>query len=215
MKIELGQVAKRYRLEWIFSEINYTFEAGKTYAITGPNGSGKSTLLKLLSGYISPSKGKITFKSDSREWQASEIYTQLAFAAPYIDLIEEMKLSEALVFHQKFKPFLQGLQPDDILHILDFKKAKDKTIAHFSSGMKQRLKLVLALCAQSSYLLLDEPTTNLDRQGMQWYLELVKTFAGNRLTIVASNVEEDLSFCEEKLNILDYKKQKNRKKFGF
>ncbi len=215
MRIELQKVAKRYRLEWIFRDINYTFEPGKTYAITGPNGSGKSTFLKLLSGYLTPSKGKVVFTHDDKDWEVSQVYNQLAFAAPYIDLVEEMTLLEALHFHHKFKPFIEGLQPEDVVHILNFQNAKNKSIAHFSSGMKQRLKLVLALCVKSAYLLLDEPTTNLDRQGMDWYLELVKKFAGNRLTIVASNVEEDLSFCEARLNILDYKKAKKRKKSGF
>ncbi len=215
MKIELEKVAKRYRLEWIFRDINYTFESGKAYAVTGPNGSGKSTFLKLLSGYLTPSKGQITFRDDRQVYDSSQVYTQLAFAAPYIDVVEEMTLLEVLKFHQKFKPFIQELQPEDLLHILGFEKAKNKTIAHFSSGMKQRLRLVLALCVESTYLLLDEPTTNLDRQGMQWYLELVEKFAGQRLTIVASNVEEDLSFCKAQLNILDYKKAGKRKKSGF
>ena len=71
--------------------------------------------------------------------------------------------------------------------------------------MKQRLKLVLAICSDTSVLLLDEPTTNLDKQGMNWYLDLIKEFRKDRLLIIASNVESDFNFCENQLNIQDYK----------
>ena len=73
--------------------------------------------------------------------------------------------------------------------------------------MKQRLKLVLAICSDSPILLLDEPTTNLDTQGMNWYRDLIQTYGQNRLVVIASNIEADYDFCDTTLNILDYKKK--------
>ncbi|MBP8249426.1 MAG: ATP-binding cassette domain-containing protein, partial [Chitinophagales bacterium] len=61
MKITLNNLSKRFNYEWIFRDINYTFESRNAYALIGPNGSGKSTLLKILSGQLSPSLGTITF----------------------------------------------------------------------------------------------------------------------------------------------------------
>ena len=80
-------------------------------------------------------------------------------------------------------------------------------IRFFSSGMKQRLKLVLAICTDTPILLLDEPTTNLDEQGANWYHKLIQEFAMDRLVIVASNIEADYTFCKQYLNVLDYKKK--------
>jgi len=206
MKIELKDIAKRYRFEWVLRGVHLKLQTGKNYAITGPNGSGKSTLLKILSGHLTPSKGKIHFSFNEKPLPSDQIYQHLSYPAPYIDLIEEFTLLEALQFHQNFKPFLGNQNPKSIIDLLGFKKAQDKPIRYFSSGMKQRLKLALAICSDTNLLLLDEPTATLDRQGVEWYQSLIREFAGNRLVIVASNVEEDFFFCEERVNILDFKK---------
>ncbi len=205
MQISFQQVSKRYRYDWIFKGVDYRFEEGRSYAITGPNGSGKSTLLKIICGHLTPSKGKVEFLKNEKKVAPEEVYSEVSYAAPYIELIEEFTLLEALDFHQKFKPFRQGLGTPEALDLLAFSKAANKEIRHFSSGMKQRLKLLLALCSDTPVLLLDEPTTNLDRQGMDWYRQLVDRFAAGRLTVVASNVDIDFNFCEERLDILQYK----------
>ena len=92
MKIELDQVGKRYRMEWILRGVSLQFEAGKRYAITGPNGSGKSTLLKILSGHLTPSKGKVLYSYQNKALDNANVYRHLAYAAPYIELIEELSL---------------------------------------------------------------------------------------------------------------------------
>lgn len=207
MRIELKDIAKRYKLEWVLRNVSLNFNADKAYAITGPNGSGKSTLLKILSGHLTPTKGNIEFFSENRKLPAEEVYRHLSYAAPYIDLIEEFTLLEALQFHQKFKNYIKNQQPEDIIATLGFERARNKPIRHFSSGMKQRLKLALAICSDTNLLLLDEPTATLDRQGIEWYQSLIREFiSSERLTIVASNVEEDFFFCKEKVSILEFKK---------
>jgi ABC-type multidrug transport system ATPase subunit len=207
MDIKLKQLSKRYKFEWIFRGLDYHFEAGETYAVLGPNGSGKSTLLKVLSGYSTPSKGDIDFLTDRKILPNDKVYHQISYAAPYIELIEEFTLTEMLDFHRRFKTFQEDLATEELIEILNLLKSKHKEIKYFSSGMKQRLKLVLAICSNTDYLLLDEPTTNLDDEGVQWYQGLIKRFVKNRLVIVASNVKHDYHFCTNQLNILDYKKR--------
>ncbi len=205
MKISLLQVGKKYRFEWIFKEINFEFQSGEKYALLGPNGSGKSTLMKVLSGHLSPSKGQI-IHSNPHKIKVDTIYQQLSYAAPYMDLIEEFSLKEAIQFHQKFKPFLAALSVNDVFdHLGLSKKNKDKEIRFFSSGMKQRLKLTLAILSDTDLILLDEPTTNLDVNGMEWYLSMMEKFMKNRTVIVASNEERDYGFCNQTINIMDYK----------
>ena len=205
-QIELNNIGKRFRYEWIFKNITHSFESGKSYALLGPNGSGKSTLMKILSGHLTPSDGQITFLHNGKKIDGDNVYQHISYSAPYIDVIEEMTLTEIIAFHSKFKPLSKGLTINDLIQLLNFKNAADKEIRFFSSGMKQRLKLALSICTESLTLLLDEPTTNLDAQGVVWYRDLMKQFSDkNRLVIVASNIEHDYDFCEEKLNILDYK----------
>lgn len=205
MKIELQTVSKRYRREWILRHLNFMLLPGGRYAVAGPNGSGKSTLLKLLSGHLTPTKGKLIFTEQDKPVPVSEVYLHLAYAAPYIDLIEEFSLREALNFHQSFRPFLAGLDTSDVINLLGMQKSSDLAINRFSSGMKQRLKLALACCTQANYILLDEPTTNLDAQGVAWYQDLLSEFIQDRLLVIASNIPDDYRICTEQIDILDFK----------
>jgi len=205
MNLHLNNIGKRYRFEWIFRQVDYVFEKGQKYAILGPNGSGKSTLLQILSGHLSPSEGKVDFYLNKEKTEREEVFRQVSMAGPYMDVIEEFTLLESLRFHQKFKPYLSELQPKNLVDILQFSKHKNKEVRFFSSGMKQRLKLALALCSDTRLLLLDEPTTNLDNQGIAWYRQLIDTYANDRTLIIASNIEHDYDFCERQLNIMDFK----------
>lgn len=202
----LNNTGKRFRYEWIFKNINHTFESGTSYALLGPNGSGKSTLMKILSGHLTPSVGDIQFLHEGKKIIADEVYPFISYSAPYIEVVEEMTLTEIIDFHSKFKPLSIGLKTSDIITLLGFKNAANKEVRFFSSGMKQRLKLALSICCQTPILLLDEPTTNLDAQGVAWYRDLMSRFSDkNRLVIVASNIEHDYDFCSKRLDILDYK----------
>ena len=208
MNIKLTSVGKRFRYEWIFQNVNHTFLAGEKYAITGPNGVGTSTLMRVLSGHLTPSVGKTTFTdAQGKAIHADDVFGNVSFAAPYIELIEEFSLVELLDFHQQFKPFVADFSTQSALSLLNFSpSAAQKSVKFFSSGMKQRVKLLLALAANQPIVLLDEPTTNLDLQGFAWYQALVARFGASKLIVVASNVAEDYSFCNHQLNILDFKK---------
>ncbi|HAD14430.1 MAG TPA: ABC transporter ATP-binding protein [Saprospirales bacterium] len=205
MNIQVQNIGKRYRLEWIFRGLNQNFHAGDRWAILGPNGSGKSTLMKVLSGHLSPSKGEIVYVHHEQKVKEEDVYKKVGYAAPYIELIEELTLEEALRFHAKLKPLLPGMTPAALYDLLALPKTRQKEIRFFSSGMKQRLKLVFAICSDTPVLLLDEPATNLDVQGIEWYKHLIAEYAAQRLVIIASNDPHDAEFCPNHLNILDFK----------
>jgi ABC-type multidrug transport system ATPase subunit len=205
MTITLENIGRRFNREWIFRGVNHTFVSGKIYAILGPNGSGKSTLLQVLNGSLGPSVGKISYSFNDKPVDAENVYQHLSLAAPYLELIEEFTLSEMIDFHFKFKTYKPGADKEMIINLLALPGSKNKMIRYFSSGMKQRLKLALAFCADTPMLMLDEPTSNLDSQGVDWYLNLVQKFAQNRLTIICSNQEHEYNFSDEQLSIVDYK----------
>ena len=205
MKIILENIGRRFNRDWIFRKVDYTFNQAEAYAILGPNGSGKSTLLQVVNSSLTPSAGKISFFEDDKLLDIETVYQQLSLAAPYLELIEEFTLAEMIDFHFKFKSFLPGTDKTVVIDLLNLPGSKNKAIRYFSSGMKQRLKLALAFCSDTKMLMLDEPTSNLDTQGVDWYLNLVEKFAVNRLTIICSNQPHEYSFCKQTLNIVDYK----------
>lgn len=205
MKITLSKIGRRFNREWIFRNINYTFETEKSYAILGINGSGKSTLLQVISGALSQSEGVISYETNGKEVEIDQVFQYLALATPYLELIEEFTLTEVLDFHFEFKTRRDKLSNNDLITLLNMESSKNKQLKYFSSGMKQRVKLILAFCADTQILLLDEPTSNLDEQGISWYNSLVAKFTSNRLVIVCSNQNHEYEFCQYRLHISDYK----------
>ncbi len=207
LRIDAQDLGRRYGRQWIFRRLSYAFEFGSATAILGPNGAGKSTLLSILAGQLLPSEGVVSY-----EWEPSgkplpvaEVPRQLAYCAPYLELPEDFTLLELLAFHTRLKPLRPGVSIADLVEIMYLHKARHQAVRTFSSGMKQRLKLGLALYAAAPLLLLDEPTTNLDAQGAAWYLEHVARVRDTgRLVIVSSNVPAEYDFCDAQVRITDF-----------
>ncbi len=203
--LQVQKASKRFHREWIFKNLDLELSAGDTLAITGSNGSGKSTLLKCLSGAIPLTKGNIEYQGETGRLAEEYWFQSLAIATPYLELPEEFTLNEAIAFHFQFKRPLNQLSNQDILTILGLEKHQSKSISQFSSGMKQRVKLALAIFSEVPLLFLDEPTTNLDKQGVSWYLELLERYAQDRILVICSNEPREYESCEKKINLEDYK----------
>jgi ABC-type multidrug transport system ATPase subunit len=205
MRISLSDTGKRFNRDWIFRKVSFVFHEGGSYAITGPNGSGKSTLLQVIAGAIAMSEGTIDYTISGKPQVHDQVFKKISLAAPYLELIEEMTLTEFLNFHQQFKPLIDGFTTQKIISVLGLEKAANKQIRYFSSGMKQRVKLAQAIFSDTPCLLLDEPCTNLDTDGIALYRNLVTNHCINRLLIVSSNDPIEYDFCKDGLNIMDYK----------
>jgi ABC-type multidrug transport system ATPase subunit len=216
VSLQLDDIGKRYKWEWIFKNLNYHFAQGTTYAVEGKNGAGKSTFLQILSGFLSPTLGKVYTSFDGKRIEREQVYQLTALAAPYSALIEDFTLLEAVRFQQNFKAWQHNINAQNVIDELNFTKNNlQKPLKYFSSGMRQRVKLALAILSDAPLLLLDEPTITLDTQGMQWFYELLGKYnqvhspnpkeMGTRTTIIASNVESDFQTCTQRLNLLDYK----------
>ena len=204
MTLSTENLGKRYNHEWIFRNFNYTFQPG-VYAITGPNGSGKSTLLHVLWGQLPATAGSIAYKLDEKNIPVEDIYHDLAIAAPYMELIEEFTLQEILKFHFAFKKIRDSKTLEELADMLELAHARNKRISHFSSGMKQRLKLGLAFFSDVPAIFLDEPTTNLDKQAVSWYWKYLAPLTAKSLVFIGSNLENEYPPNSIKINLLDYK----------
>lgn len=208
MTISLQNIGKRFNGQWVFRNLSYEFESQNKYSVLGVNGSGKSTLLQLIAGNLSPTEGRLCLTLSKGEGSSGRAgkkgeercFQYLALAAPYMELFEEMTFAEAVRFQGRFKPFISSLKPDDVIMLSGLGTAKDKEIRNFSSGMKQRARLALAVLSDTPLLLLDEPCTNLDEQGVQWYRKLIDDYAEGKLVIVCSNYNrKEYEFCTKEL----------------
>lgn len=200
IKIVFGNVGKKFNSDWVLRDFNFTFNPSDHVAILGPNGSGKSTLLQMVAGYVQPSEGKIYFYDDDVLFEEENIFRHVSLAAPYLELIEEYSLEEMVKFHFGFKSIINGMNNRDVIERSGLQVSAHKQVKNFSSGMKQRLKLTLAILSDTPLLLLDEPLSNLDEQGEIWYQQMIEDFSLERMVVVCSNMnEKEYGFCKEKI----------------
>ena len=186
----------------VFSGVDFHLSNSSSLAITGPNGSGKSTLLKIMAGVLSKTSGELTFKINGDNLRNNELHRHFSFVAPYLNIYEEFTPLELIKLYCKFKrrSFYEH-RFNNLLDIFKLKKRQNEQINSFSSGMKQRMKYILAFHHQNEIILLDEPFTNLDIHGIDILKEMIHESNKNGSAIViASNDDREIELCS---NILD------------
>jgi len=205
LKISLQDIGKKFNRQWVFKGVNFDFQSNGSYALVGNNGSGKSTLLQIIFNYQTYSKGLIQYELAGKILTEENLVGKISLAAPYLDLLNDFNLLEMLQFHFGIVAKQDDITLAEMIQACGLSGQENKFIKHFSSGMKQRLKLVMAIYANTPLLLLDEPCSNLDEQGIAWYRNLVQTQLKKRTIIIASNQLFEYDFCDASLAILDFK----------
>ena len=185
MEIILNKVSKKFGGNKVINEFSFKFKR-KSYAIIGKNGAGKSTLLKIIGNLLSPTSGSINYNIKKN----INIPENLFFAAPYQELISELSVKEFLKFHSRFKKLNSDyIKMLNTYNLIDYKNTK---IGDLSSGSLQKLKLLIAFDSDSKFILLDEPTTNLDDEGKKIYKKLFRENNKKKGIIIATNESDDI-----------------------
>jgi ABC-type multidrug transport system ATPase subunit len=204
-EIKCVDLSKRFGFEWIFKNLSFNFSTDKIYGIVGPNGAGKSSFLKIVSGFSTPTKGEISYTDTTGSKKQEQVFDRVTFCAPYIDLIEEMTVSEIITFQHNLRPFSDQNTVINEIKSFPFPGILAKRVIELSSGMKQRLKLALSILSDAEILLMDEPGSNLDDRANKWWKELLSKNSKNRIILIASNDAADLVMIHDKLDISVFK----------
>lgn len=197
MGLVLTDLRKNYQGRAVIPAWNREFSSTARVAILGGNGSGKSTFLKLLSGQYSPSAGRMACPEiPADDWAITVSYT-----SPHLDLQKAFTPREIFTQHFHWRPMRPEASLDRIPLPSD---ALDRPLGDFSSGMKQRVKLALAIWTDAPLLLLDEPCSHLDQAGMDWFvgclaasLEPSERFSHRLLFVASNHKKEEISACTE------------------
>ena len=151
---------------------------------------------------------QIQFLENGVAIEIEELIHFLSFSAPYQELPEELTGNELFDFHFKFRQKAIDFDSKAFFQMLQLEKQGDKLVKFYSSGMKQRMRLGLSILSKAEVYMLDEPTTNLDKNGMTWYQQLIQDRLQDKLVIISSNIEEEYKFCNTIICIEDYKSRK-------
>ena len=193
MNIKFENVSKKFGAKKVIKNFSKSFKR-KKYAIIGDNGSGKSTLLQLISNLMTPSDGKIIYSLDDIKIDKELFIKKIIFSAPYQKLVEELTVKEFLIFHYKFRDYIKN--PLTILSEFGLENFKNTQIKNLSSGAEQKLKLLISFNTKADFILLDEPTTNLDKKGIAIYTKTIQKYSKDKGIIIATNREKDIVFDE-------------------
>lgn len=204
--IQVTNAGKKFGREWIFRKVDLEIRPSEKVVIMGLNGSGKSTLLQAMTGYLTLNEGSVSYIANQQKIDNEQQYKFISLASPYLELVEDFTLQEQMEHVHNYKPFLNNLSIAQIIELSGLTAHKNKFIKLFSSGMRQRLKLTLAILADAPLLFLDEPTTNLDATVIDWYKNMIATYAMHKTIIVCSNsIKDEYGFCERVITMEDFK----------
>jgi len=202
MKLELKNIGKDFGSKKIFRGIHAALASGQSLAITGPNGSGKTTLVKIICGLIRPSSGTLTFTSEEKILEREEVFRHIGLVGPYLELYEELSALENMEFFGQMRrvPDLSA-RISELMKLLNLSGREDDLVKTYSSGMRQRLKYVFALLSEPQILILDEPTSNLDRNGIDAVYTIMENQKRDKMLIIATNDEKDLIYGDMQIAI--------------
>jgi ABC-type multidrug transport system ATPase subunit len=183
--INLG---KKYEIGWLFRHLNFQLNSGDVLGVIGNNGSGKSTLLKILAGLDESSEGQ--FKANAN----------IGYASLDLGLYSNLTAKEHLhLFSQLQGHHLSDNQIQNLFSKVGIDKNIDRLTGKFSTGMKLRLKLALALSGNPEILLLDEPSAPLDEQGQTILQTIIAEHRLNGVVVIATNNLKDMHYATHQL----------------
>jgi len=192
-------ITKRFNTQILFKKLDLQMTSGSSWSITGANGSGKSTLLQIIARIQQPTKGSIEYKLNDVLLTDEKIHETMSYTGPLINPYDELTGEENLAFCSKSQENLEkGMELLDYFEIF---KHRSKALKFYSSGMKQRLKLILALCNNPEILFLDEPSMYLDNTGIDKLFTILSDFSSKLLLVLATNEDTEKNFCKEEIHL--------------
>ena len=198
--LEAKNLTRRFSRRTVFNDICFSIQTGDSLAITGPNGSGKSTLLEIAGGLQRPTWGSVHYTVNGKDIASKFIRDNIGFVSPKINPYNELTGLENINFILGTEKIF-FTEVNKLLDDFDLYKDRNKSLKHYSSGMKQRLKFAFALFNDPKILLLDEPGSNLDETGLILLNEIIETQRKRGILILATNDKRETKYGDEILNL--------------
>lgn len=198
--LKAENLTRKFDRKAIFENVSFTLTSGSSTAITGRNGSGKSTLIKIISNLLSQSSGELNLYEGENKVKRENVFKYIGFVSPYLNLYDEFTGYENLKIISDIRGSGHG-NIDNVLNRVGLYPRRNDLLKIYSSGMKQRLKIAFSILHSPEVLLLDEPTSNLDTDGISIVDDIVNEYKGNRIVIIATNDAHERTLCENEINL--------------
>ncbi len=202
LEISAKGINKYFGEKRIFKDINFDVRNGESIAIVGHNGAGKTTLVRILCGLIRQTDGSIRYTVDGKKIERENIYPYIGLVGPYLELYEELTAQENLDFFAKMRNMTNPqARIAELMEKVGLSGREHDEVKTYSSGMRQRLKYVFALLHRPTVLVLDEPTSNLDKEGTATVYQIMQEQKKDKILILATNDEADLKYGDKQIAV--------------
>jgi len=198
--LHINKISKRFGKQLLFRDISFSAETGDSYFITGPNGSGKSTMLQIIAGLQKSTAGEIVFAKGANAIPAEERFRHFGFTSPAVNPYDMLTAAENIRFASSG---VKDERIDEMLHLFGLYQHRGKHVGLYSSGMKQRLRLIIAMIDSPGILLLDEPSSNLDSSGKNILVTEIEKIREETVIIIATNEHEEMKLCTKGIDIAE------------
>lgn len=199
MQLQINSLSHKFNKTFLFRNLDFSTSSPSLFIVKGKNGSGKSTFLRIVSGFIFPTSGTVAF--EPKTLNLSNRHEWIGYCSPTLNLYGELSGMENLELASKLKNKIHPKFNDWVsscgLSQSDFKKP----FKSYSSGMKQRIKILVSVSHQPELVLWDEPMTNLDRSGKEWVISILNDIRQSTLIFIASNEEEEIALSEKHIDL--------------
>jgi zinc transport system ATP-binding protein len=222
--ISLENISFKYEKTLVLSKVNFEINKGDYVTFIGPNGGGKTTLLKLILGFIKPLNGKLKLNVQKKRIgyiPQKAINFDLNFPANVYEIVSMGRIASKGFFQILDKKDYEKIE--EALKYVEMWKHKEDKIGELSGGQQQRVFIAKALCSEPEILILDEPTTGIDKKSREKFYEILKELNKKGMTLILvshdiSTVVNDVNkvFCiNQKVNVHDDISELERKENKF
>ena len=186
--LQTFNLSKRYKNRWAVKDVNLRVERGDVFGFLGPNGAGKSTTIRMLLSLITPTEGHVELFGTPLRGHRRAVLSRVGGLVEAADFYLYLSAHRNLEAIASLRGGVARGVIDDVLETVGLKERSDDRVKTYSHGMKQRLGIAQALLGNPEFIILDEPTTGLDPQGIKEVRELIRTLSTERgITIFLSS----------------------------
>lgn len=197
----LSNIGKRFNGRWLFRHVDISWKRGDRVAIIGANGSGKSSLTSLIAGYLTATEGEVVIKNNGLVVAEQEYWRYISWTSPALLIPEQLSYLELFLQVEKLRGFHTDWSVEKMERLMGLEKYRNQPLKSFSSGMRQRVKLILTFAIHADILILDEPTAHLDENGVEWFSNLIKNAKHDFIFVASNSNNDETFFCNQMLDV--------------
>ena len=205
MSIKVDQVSKVYGKQKALDEISFEIQPGEVVGFLGPNGAGKSTMMKIITSYITPTKGNVEVNGLAIEKHSIDVRKQIGYLPEHNPLYHEMYVKEYLNHVASIYKLGKDRKRrvDKMIDLTGLTPEQNKKIGALSKGYRQRVGIAQALIHNPKVIILDEPTTGLDPNQLLEIRNLIREIGRQKTVMLSTHIMQEVEACCERALIIN------------